>query len=525
LFEKFGVDYPIMRRILQVKLTLDGRRTPTTMINSSKKNKDEDNSLLKSLWMYILLGIILIPLVVLGENYLFQMSLVFGVLMFMLTITLVSDFSSVLLDLKDKDIILTKPIEGKTLSAAKTIHIMIYMFSITIAFTGPALIASLIKHGFLFFILLFIEIIFMDLFIVVITALLYLLILKFFDGERLKDIINYFQIALTITVTIGYQIVGRLFNIEDILNREFTYKFWHYIVPPIWFSGPFELILNRNYNFYIIIFSILAFTVPIASMIIYNKLTPTFERNLQKLNESSEHSEPRNKGLNKLISGVICRNKEERVFFKFATNMLKKERNFKLRVYPSLGFSIVFPFIFLLTGLKEIGWGRIASSKVYFSLYFIGLIVPNIISTIGFSGNYKGAWVYKIAPFNGTKAIFKGTIKASFVSLILPLYIFIGIIFMVIFKGKIFMDLIILFLTLLLFIIICFNLATKRLPFSTPFEEGNKGEGIIAIFFILILGVLAGAHYIATMFKYGMLVYMIALVIFNIFAWRKGFSY
>lgn len=39
LFERLGIDYYIMRRILQVKLTLDGRRTPTTMINSSKIKK------------------------------------------------------------------------------------------------------------------------------------------------------------------------------------------------------------------------------------------------------------------------------------------------------------------------------------------------------------------------------------------------------------------------------------------------------------------------------------------------------
>ena len=73
-FEGFGIDYHIMRRILQVKLTLDGRRTPTTMINSSKKKKNEGNSFIKSLLPYIILGIILIPLVIFGENYLFQMS-------------------------------------------------------------------------------------------------------------------------------------------------------------------------------------------------------------------------------------------------------------------------------------------------------------------------------------------------------------------------------------------------------------------------------------------------------------------
>lgn len=40
---------------------------------------------------------------------------------------------------------------------------------------------------------------------IVITALIYLFILRFFNGEKVKDIINFVQIALTIVMTIGYQ--------------------------------------------------------------------------------------------------------------------------------------------------------------------------------------------------------------------------------------------------------------------------------------------------------------------------------
>ena len=524
LFERLGIDYYIMRRILQVKLTLDGRRTPTTMINSSKKKKGKENSFIKSLLPYIILGIVLIPLVIFSENYLFQMSLVFGIVMFMMITTLISDFSSVLLDLKDKDIILSKPVEGKTLSAAKTIHIMIYMFSITITFTGASVIAGLVKHGFLFFIIYSIEIILMDLFIVVVTALLYLLILKFFDGEKLKDIINYFQIALTITVTVGYQLVGRLFNIGDILNQGFTPKPWQYLIPPVWFGAPFELILKGNFDSYIIILSMLAIVIPTISIIIYNRLIPTFEYNLQKLNESSGHSISRYKGFNRFLSELVCRTREERTFFRFATNMMKKERDFKLRVYPSLGFSIIFPFIFLLTGLKEEGLEAVAYSKAYFCLYFVALIVPSIVGTIGFSGNYKGAWIYRAAPIKETKDIFKGTMKASLINLILPLYILISIIFMIIFKGRIFLDLVAVFLSILLFIVICFKLTTKRLPFSDSFEEMNRGRSFIFIYLFLILGALAGVHYVSNMVNYGVLLYIIVLAISNIFAWGKGFN-
>lgn len=102
-FEAVGVDYPIMRKILQVKFTMDGRRVPTALGNSRKKKDDKEkkdsNSFIKSLWLYVILGAIMIPIVMLGENYIFQMSLVFGVLMFMVMSTLISDFSSVLLEI------------------------------------------------------------------------------------------------------------------------------------------------------------------------------------------------------------------------------------------------------------------------------------------------------------------------------------------------------------------------------------------------------------------------------------------
>ena len=85
LFESFGVDYDTMRKILQVKFLLDERRVPTVMKNnSSKKKSEEGNSIVKSLWFYILLGLILVPFVILEGNYLFKMSFLFGILMFMM---------------------------------------------------------------------------------------------------------------------------------------------------------------------------------------------------------------------------------------------------------------------------------------------------------------------------------------------------------------------------------------------------------------------------------------------------------
>ena len=62
LFKKIGVDYSVMRQILQVKLLMDERKTPTFYNQSAKKDQDQKFGYIKSLWIYVLLGLILIPL-------------------------------------------------------------------------------------------------------------------------------------------------------------------------------------------------------------------------------------------------------------------------------------------------------------------------------------------------------------------------------------------------------------------------------------------------------------------------------
>ena len=65
---------------------------------------------------------------------------------FIIMTTLIADFSSVLLDVRDRSILSTKPISAKTINAAKFMHIFIYLTYLTIAFTAiPLWWAYIIK--------------------------------------------------------------------------------------------------------------------------------------------------------------------------------------------------------------------------------------------------------------------------------------------------------------------------------------------------------------------------------------------
>lgn len=526
IFKKLGVDYEVMRKILQIKLLMDGRRVPTVFSanNDNKKNeKDNSNRFLKSLWVYTLMGLMLIPFILMESSYLYQMSIVFGVIMFLIMSSLISDFSSVLLDVRDKNIIGTKPVDSRTLNFAKTIHVSLYMFYVTIALILPALIASVSKHGVLFTLMFIVAVIFLDMFIIVLTSFLYLIILRFFDGEKLKDIINYFQIILSLVIAIGYQMVGRLFSVVE-MNVQFTPKWWQYLLPPVWFGAPFEIMKKSEINLVYGILSLMAVVVPIIAIAFYVKSMAMFEENLQKMTNNSGKRKKVKRKSGELLSRILCRSKEERLFFRFASDMIKNEREFKLKVYPSLGLAIIFPFIFIFQRLSMSSFAEISKGKSYFFIYFTGMMLSSIIIMIKYSGTYKGAWIYKTMPINNYKPVFKGTMKALIVKLFLPIFLFQAVVFIAIFGVRITGDLVVILLNMMSYTLLCFMTMEKALPFSQPYDAAKQSDVGITFILMFVIGAIWLAHYFIGKMNYSFYIPLGVSIVANLILWKVAFN-
>ncbi|WP_404427414.1 hypothetical protein LG296_02735 [Ureibacillus chungkukjangi] len=524
VFRGLGIDYRVMRKTLQVKLTMDGRRVPTIFSqNAKKKDQEPTNQYIKSLWIYVLFSLFLLPFMFMGNNLLFQMSIVYGIFTFFIMTSLISDFSSVLLDIRDRNILYPKPVDRKTISTAKLMHVIIYLSYLTLALAGIPLIVGLFTKGILFFLVMVLNIILLDLLIVVFTALIYFLILRFFDGEKLKDIINYVQIGLSFAIMIGYQLLGRSFELFDLTVR-FNLEWWQVFVFLLWYGANTDLLLNQNFEPAIILFSVLSLLMPILAIWIYMKVTPAFEHNLQKLSYHGKAKEQRRSKLRKMLVNFLCRSKEERAFFRFATMMMKNEREFKLKVYPSLGFSIVIPLLFIF-GVFRTDLNDLASSNSYLSIYFSLIVIPTVMIVLKFSGKYKGAWIYKAAPLERLAPMFSGTIKAFIVNLYLPIYLLLSIIFIFLFGVRILPDLILVFLHACSFAVICFMLLKKYIPFSQSFDEYNQNSNaFILIGLTLIVLLLTGLHYISTWFTFGTYYYIGILLIVLMILWKLAFN-
>lgn len=135
LYKKAGVDYDVFRLILNTKLTMDGRRK-ATVFNDSRKNKEDSNQFYKALIMYALFGVFIGLMLIIDVNKMYLMTIYFSAIMFMVLTIFISDFSYVILDVRDKNILFTKGVDNKTLNAAKITHVVIYMIYLTLALVG-----------------------------------------------------------------------------------------------------------------------------------------------------------------------------------------------------------------------------------------------------------------------------------------------------------------------------------------------------------------------------------------------------
>ncbi|KNE22226.1 hypothetical protein KM914_17525 [Virgibacillus pantothenticus] len=525
LFRMLRMDYPMMRKILEVKLTMDGRRTPTVFASNVSNKRKYGNQFVKSLFIYVLYGLILIPFIFFGENYIFQISIIFGVSMFILMTSMVSDFSSVLLDVRDKTVLHTKPIHTRTISAAKIVHVAIYMSMLTGAFIGIPSIVMLGVQGISYFLLFLAEIVLLILFIMTITALVYIFILRFFSGEKLKDMINYVQILLSIGIVIGYQIVIRSFEMVD-FNYVYDFSWWHIFIPPMWFGAPFELFLNGNTSYGMIILSSLAVIGPIISIGLYYKLMPAFERNLQKLMESTEKSKQKRRRIHTVLERLFCRSKEERQFFRFSSIIMAREREFKLKVYPTLGLSLIFPFIFHFNYLGENSFEQFSNSNMHFTIYFCNIMIGVVVMMLRYSSKYKGAWIFQTAPIENHSAIYSGTLKAFIIKLYLPLYTLLAVIFIFLFSARIIPDLVVVFMTGVLLTLISYKVVNNgKYPFSEAFESAQQGGTTMKTFLLMFaVGLFFLAHQFFSKIDFGVYMYLVSLMLATVISWRVVFK-
>lgn len=510
-FKWQGVDYEQLRSIVGIKLVMDNRR-PFSL--RQHQQKETSSAFIYSLLFGGILGLFMALLIANVPSVIISFTVYHSFIIVMITMMLIGDFSSVLLDTSDNTIILPRPVSSKTFYAARTTHILAYIGQMGFSLTVIPVVVTFFTYGPEVGITTIISSVLCIVLAVALTNGLYLLIMRFTSEERLKSIINYFQIFMTLLVMGGYQFLPRLLSIKNILEDVPNFKWWALLVPPMWFAGLIKLVNDFAFEWIDVSLAVLAVCAPVIIWKLITKhLTPYFTNKLSDLgtgstgtlvNDSSASSQKRSL-LD--IRKWITQSGLERAAYGLVWSALKHDRKLKLRVYPALGslfIFMIFPFLrsdVKLTSFKEtiIAIGQTQSHL--FTIYACIFVVISALYEINFTDEFKASWIYLSAPVKKPGVILSGALKAALAKFLLPIYSVISVLILTIWGSKAIADLVFGAIACILLIIIISVIGDKRLPLSmSPTARNQTGSFARAIISMMIIGAMGGGHYVVSIF-------------------------
>jgi len=512
IYKRLGVDTVQLKTIVSTKLLMDDRRPNTFhQTQHNRKQTPITMSTVGTMLLCALFGLIYLMAFTFGNNIITQFTLYYSFFFFMLASTLITDFTSVLIDVRDNFIILPKPVSDRTFITARLLHIFVHICKLVVPMALPGIVYIGLNYyvtGVLYYVLMLLM---LTLFTIFFINALYLLILKVTTPEKFKSIISYIQIFFAIAVYASYQVVPRLIGRYVGSDINLSGKGYSLAIPSFWFASGWKVLQSFRATPIEAVGTVLSIAVPLLSLYIVIKyLAPSFNQKLALLN-SSDAEVPRKINTNKkskqdnsfatLASKVVTQKGAERMGFIFTWKMTSRSRDFKLKVYPTIGYILVYVVLIFLNkksiNLQDIQSQNISGKILVISaLYFSSLLLVMAISQITISEKYKAAWIYYACPIPKPGEVISGAIKAAVLKFYIPIVVVLTLAGIILIGPKLLPNIVLgLFNELLIASIIAY-VHNRQLPFSQQ-QNNNSGSGnfIRSIFIMFCCGLIGLIHY------------------------------
>lgn len=535
LYESMGVDTRQLRAILNTKLVMDDRRVSGLQQARKRKNNKQTNyATIGTMLITAIMGCVYLFAFAVGHDYLTRLTIYFSVYIFTLTSLLISDFTSVLIDVRDNMIILPKPVNDKTFVLARLLHIVIHISKLVLPMALPGMIYIGIRVGPGSSLTLGLMILSATLFTIFLINAIYIFILKVTTPDKFKNIISYFQIAFAVLFYAGYQVVPRIANKAAMEGYSITHFNKAWLLVSYWFAAAWQFLSDSGRYASLWIYLVLIIVLPFVSIwLVVTYFAPSFNRKLAMISGSEGPAAPagKTKKVKRTTSAYILtlsrwltQKGTERVGFMQAWKITGRSRDFKMKVYPTIGYILVYiVLIFLQKGNSFANAARqhdtAAISFLFMSLvYFTSFVLMMAISNISYSEKYKAAWIYYTSPIHTPGNLLSGALKAMIVKFYLPIVMVVFITAPIVVGASIIPNLLLAMFNQLLIISLTSYIIMRELPFSAAPSTGSKGGGgfLRGLISMVIPTIVAIIHFVV--FKFVIVVCIVA-VLAAIAAW------
>lgn len=499
-----GINLEQVHMIASTKLTMDRRRKPATWKRSQQK--EPSNAMLYAMFLYALMGLFIGFMIFAVTDFMLAMIILHTYLLFMLIMILITDFSNVLLDTSDSQIILPKPVTSRTLLVARTLHIIVYLGQLILAIMICPFVATFFKYGVAVGASLLLTTLLTAAIGILITYILYGLVLRYTSEQKVKDIIGYFQVFMTVFFAVAYQVVPRLINLSETVFS-FELHWYSYLLPPVWMASLLDSVQTATIDGARIGMIVCAIGLPLlAGFIISRYLAPYFSRFMSAPAEGgalnqTKSTRNRKANLSEKLAGILCRSSYENASFTQVWKITGRDKNFKMQFYPSLAYIPVFIFIIFFRNFKDVGQklADLPNGNMFLWLLYLGMFSVTLsLSLISYYENYTASWVYQTAPINRPGELINGAIKALLVKFFIPVYLVMSMVTFIIWGYKTLDDILLVGFNSILIFYISALMSTHYLPFSQqPNARQQSGKFLMVLLRMLLIGILVALHWLA----------------------------
>jgi ABC-2 type transport system permease protein len=515
LLEKTGVDTYQLYHIVRTKLLMDNRR-PSTLFSGRQKIKAAPAKagnpwavILVTLFMGLLMSLVLFAF----KAPLIGQTLYFSMFMVLMALTLITDFTTVLLDVRDQYILLPRPVSDRTLAVSRILHISVYIFRLAILQGLAGVIVTGFTEGLLAVPLFIVQLVQVTFVSILLVNIVYLLLMKSVSPERFKDVISYFQIAFSIVIFGSYYLLPRLIDFTALGHYNLLQHPWAYVMPPVWIAALNEVLIHPGRATLVTsLMAIAGISLPVAGLWLVAKvLAPGFNKKLAAAATSDSNSSatagPKRTQfvwVNKLAN-LIAPDPIENAGFRITWKLAARLREFKLKVYPALAY---VPIYFLYFAINNKGsvynrWDEVKNSHAYVFLMYLSVsVLSAVLQHISYTEKFKPAWIYYALPVKQPGKILAGMYKAVATLYYFPFFLLLAVLSVAVWGPQVINDFILAFLVGLIYGLLMALFMVKGLPFSKPaLVKQSAGRIVVSLFIMGFMFLVGFGHY--TLIKLG----------------------
>jgi hypothetical protein len=328
------------------------------------------------------------------------------------------------------------------------------------------------------------------------VVLVYQLCLRWFGRERLDALMTTAQVMMAVSIVVASQTVPQLIHHLDKNMIVRADAWWVWALPPAWFAGMDDALAGQAANGSWVLAGLGVIATATVLRLAFGKLAQDYGTGLQVLNESTG-SNPRPRATRRWLHAIVrmpplcwvLRDSVTRASFILTVAYLVRDRDVKLRLYPSVAPMLVMPLILLL---RERGTGA-GSFAVAFAGTYLGLIPLLGLNLLQYSQHWAAADIFRAAPMPGPAPLCDGARQAALWFLTAPVLVLYGLIFLLLGTEPARLALLLPGLIALPVYSLVPCLGGKAVPLSLPNEEAKSaGRGLQMILVMLISGSLSG---------------------------------